>query len=149
MVFNEIDHTLSYIPREGETLNTADIVLPRIEQLVILRGDQGKAVENICFDGLTFSHSRFDVPPHGYAGIQACFHERRLQSGDSQDVPITAAVLVDNARECSFTNCRFQHLAGCGLRIEHASGCRVENSIFRDIGGNGVMIGSIRQPDAP
>ncbi|HVT30838.1 MAG TPA: right-handed parallel beta-helix repeat-containing protein, partial [Lacipirellulaceae bacterium] len=146
--YEPTNRTLSYIPREGETLITADVVAPRLPQLVIIRGKQGKPVTNIEFDDVTFSCSRFDIPRHGFAGIQACFHERRLSPGDTQDVAITPAIQVDNAHGCSFTNCRFECLAGSGLHIEHSRNCRVVRTTFREIGGNGVMIGSTPHADA-
>ncbi len=147
--FDETTRKAFYMPRDGETVDSAEIVAPRLEQLVVLREERGKPVENVRFEGLTFSYSQFQMPPHGYAGIQACVHERRAHPNDSQDVALTAAVRLENARGCSLSHCRFEHLAACGLHIAHARDCHIESTVFRDIGGNGIMIGSIHRHESP
>jgi len=132
---------LHYIPRDGETIESAEVIAPRLEQLVILRGGE-KAVENIRFEGITFSHARFEIPPFGYAGIQSSWHERRSAPDDFAGVTMAAAVLADHARNISFAKCRFERLAACGLHLMRCQASRVARCTFRDIGGDGLLIGS-------
>ena len=71
--FDQAESTLYYIPLEGEDINTADVVIPKLETIVDLRGipvgdrlnpqansDAGR-VTNITFDGLTFAHSDYKL----------------------------------------------------------------------------------------
>src|SRR5690606_3477192 len=65
--------TLYYIPLEGEDINTADVVIPKIETIIDIRGtpvgdrlapdpdsDNGR-VKNITFSGLTFAHTDYKL----------------------------------------------------------------------------------------
>ena len=140
---DEAKGELKYIPRDGEKIETAEFIAPRLEQLLIIRGETGKPVENICFEGLTFSYARFDIPRHGYGGVQATLHEKRSEANDRTKSFPTAAVMLDRAPGCRFKNCRFEHLGGTGLMHAHCQDTRIERSTFSDIGGNGIMIGSL------
>jgi hypothetical protein len=146
---DETGGKLYYIPREGETPEAAEVVAPQLEQVLIVRGDDGKAVENLWFDGLTISHTHFDLPPFGYAGVQSSWHSRRSTPDDDTGVTMTAAVHVDHARHCQFINCRFTHLAACGIHLTRCLDCRISRSILRDIGGDGLMIGSRDKTESP
>ncbi len=131
-----------YAPRPGESPATVEAIAGVLDQLLVVQGDRpAMPVQHIAFSGLTFSHTRFPMPAHGYAEGQACFHERRSTAEDHDRIPLTAAVLVDGAVECRFDNCRFEHLGGCGLHLAVASKSQVSRCAFRDIGGSGVMLG--------
>jgi hypothetical protein len=140
---------LKYVPRDGEKIETAEFIAPRLDQLLVIRGESGKSVENICFEGITFSYSRFDLPRHGYGGVQATLHEKRAEPKDQTKNFPTAAVMVDRAAGCRFKKCRFEHLAGTGLSAVHCHDTQIERSTFSDIGGNGIMIGSLSGADTP
>ena len=139
---DEAKGELRYLPLDGEKIETVEAIAPRLEQLLVIRGEAGKLVENVCFEGVTFSYTRFDIPPHGYAGIQADWHERRTNPDDRAGVAIASAVTLDLTRGCRFTNCRFEHLAGGGLQVARSRESRVEHSTFSDAGGNGITIGA-------
>lgn len=71
--FDQAESTLYYIPLEGEDINTADVVIPRHETIIDIRGipvgdrlnpqagsDDGR-VKHITFDGLTFAHTDYKL----------------------------------------------------------------------------------------
>lgn len=71
--FDQAESTLYYIPLEGEDINTADVVIPKLETVVDIRGipvgdrlnpvansDDGR-VKNITFNGLTFAHTDYKL----------------------------------------------------------------------------------------
>ncbi len=71
--FDQAESTLYYIPLEGEDINTADVVIPRHETIIDIRGipvgdrldpiegsDDGR-VKYITFDGLTFAHTDYKL----------------------------------------------------------------------------------------
>jgi hypothetical protein len=140
---------LRYLPRAGEAPETTEAIAPRLEKLVVIEGDGDRRVENLHFEGVTFAHTRFELPPHGYAGIQAGWHERRRTQDDAASASMPAAVEIIGARNCSFTDCRFEHLAASGLSASGCESVAVRRSTFRDVGGNGVMIGSPHAGDVP
>ena len=54
-----------------------------------------------------------------------------------------AAVRVVAARQIDFERCRFEHLGSTGLDYEEAvQGGVVRVCLFRDIAGNGLLVGS-------
>jgi len=132
---------VQYMPREGESPDAAEVIAPRLEQLVVIRGEGEQPVQNVRFEGLAFAHSWFQIPPYGYAGIQSSWHERRTAPDDFAGVTMVAAVEADRARNISFKNCRFERLAACGLRLTRCQDSSVESCYFRDIGGDGALIG--------
>lgn len=134
-----------YIPRQGEQLDSVVAIAPKLEQLLVLRGEGNELVRNVFFEGLTFAHSRFDLPPFGYAGIQSSWHERRTKRNDDSSVFMVAAVLADGAQDCRFVQCRFERLSACGLRVQRARDLRIEHTTFRDIGGDALLIGTSDQ----
>ncbi|MCA0755096.1 Ig-like domain-containing protein [Paenibacillus sp. N4] len=71
--FDQAESTLYYIPLEGEDINTADVVIPRLETVLDIRGipvgdrlnpaqgsDDGR-VKNITFNGLKFAHTDYKL----------------------------------------------------------------------------------------
>ncbi|MEK0314912.1 cohesin domain-containing protein [Cohnella sp. 56] len=71
--FDQAESTLYYIPLEGEDINTAEVVVPRLETVVDIRGipvgdrlnpiagsDDGR-VKNITFNGLKFAHTDYKL----------------------------------------------------------------------------------------
>ncbi|MCK9861479.1 Ig-like domain-containing protein [Paenibacillus sp. ATY16] len=71
--FDQAESTLYYIPLAGEDINTADVVVPKLETVLDIRGipvgdrlnpiegsDDGR-VKNITFNGLTFAHTDYKL----------------------------------------------------------------------------------------
>ena len=142
-----LDHAtgeLRYIPREGESLDTVEVIAPNLKRLIEIHGTDSKhVVDGIQFQGIRFCHTRFNRPPHGWAGIQAAFHERRKKAGQGGRIPQPAGIDCRFATMCRFENCTFQHFAGGGISFgEGCSGCGIYKCLLQDIGGNGIMIGS-------
>ncbi len=129
-----------YFARPGEDMGTAEVIAPRLEDLLQLKGDSTakKAVHHVVLRGLTFSHTDWSMPADGYADTQAAIATR----GD---------FFAEAATDCVVENCTFSHLAGYAL--DFGRGCQrnriVGNEVY-DIGGGGIRIGEPgdKQPDA-
>jgi hypothetical protein len=146
---DETKGQVHYVPRAGESPDAAVAIAPQLEQLVIVRGDDQEVVENLSFHDITFSHTRFALPPFGYAGVQSSWHSRRTTADDDAGVTMPSAVMVDHARHIQFINCRFQELAACGIHLARCQESRLGRCVFRDIGGDGILIGTRDQNDSP
>jgi len=110
--------TLYYLPMPGESLNNAEVMAPKLEAFLQLKGDpaKGQFVENLVFRGLVFRHSRFELPPGN--------------SNDQQgSASVRAAVSMQGARRCRFERCEFSNLGTWA--IEAGRGC-VENVFVRN-----------------
>ena len=129
-----------YRRRGGEDMPTAEVIAPRLEDLLQLKGDFAakRAVRHVVLRGLTFSHTDWSMPAEGYADTQAAIATR----GD---------LYAEAATDCVVENCTFSHLSGYAL--DFGRGCQrnkiVGNDAF-DLGGGGIRIGEPgdRTPDA-
>lgn len=137
---------LYYIPMLGETPESAQIVAPRITQLLKLEGspDIERYVEFLRFDGLTFEHTDWYQPPGGVD--QSMEHAKPSPPTNFAAAPqaathIPGAIHLAGARYCAIENCIIQHIGWYG--IELADGCRgnriVGNEIY-DLGAGGIKI---------
>ena len=133
---------LTYLPLPGEDPSRAQVIAPRLPQLLLLAGDveRGKFVDCLVFRGLTFAHNAWNVPPRGYSAGQS-------------ESPLDGAITARNARHCRLENCIVRHTAT--YAVDLGPGCRedaVEGCELFDLGAGGVKIGSERryaEPDSP
>jgi hypothetical protein len=128
---------LTYLPVPGEKPDTTDVIAPRIERLLVLRGDAaaGRPVEHLVFRGLTLAHSNWNTPPEGW------------RCGQSEST-LWGVVSAVGARHCVFDACKIAHVGT--YAIELGEGCkhnRVENCEITDMAAGGVKIGEMRLRD--
>ena len=150
-----------YYPREGEKMQDAgtEAIIPAVETLVQVEGTLDRPVSNIRFEKITFSYTTWMRPSEkGHVPLQAGMYltdgyriEPKMQRNylnhplDNQGWlgrPV-AAVRVAAANQIDFERCRFEHLGSTGLDYEEATqGGAVRGCLFRDIAGNGLIVGS-------
>lgn len=122
---------LIYIPKPGEDPNKAEVIAPRLENLVILACDGAAArwVEHIQFHGLTFAHTNWVCPERGQAFPQA-------------EVGLDAAISAVGARNIVFDTCGVIHTGTYAVAFgEGCRHCRLRNCELVDLGAGGVKIG--------
>ncbi len=140
---------LSYRPRKGEDLSSAEVIAPAAERLLEVRGDAkaGRPVRNLRFVGLSFEHCAFPRPPGGYAAGQAGFYDDRSKGkGRFMRLRMPAAVEFEAAVGCALEDCRIARVGGAGLSLRRGCrDCRVVGCEIADAGGNGIMIGETSQ----
>ena len=148
-----------YYPREGEKMQEAEVIVPAVETLVRVEGTVDRPVCHIRFEKITFSYTTWMRPSEkGHVPLQAGMYltdgyriEPKMQR-DYLNHPLdnqgwlgrpAAAVRVVAARQIDFERCRFEHLGSTGLDYEEAvQGGVVRGCLFRDIAGNGLLVGS-------
>jgi len=64
---------LYYKPRDGERMQTSEVVLPRLPSLISVAGDYERPVSDLQFRGLSFQHTSWLEPsgPGGYPSQQS------------------------------------------------------------------------------
>ncbi len=118
------------------------IVVPLSKGLIEIKGNEMLSVTGIHFDGIAFKHSSWLIPEAGYCAAQACFHDSRSMPANTKWSAVPAAVLVAWAENCTFNNCSFANIGSSGVWFSTGTKqCSVNNSVFYDISGNGMMIG--------
>ena len=158
--YHDIDaRKVYYYPREGEKMQEAEVIVAAVETLVRVEGTLDRPVCHIRFEKITFSYTTWMRPSEkGHVPLQAGMY---LTDGYRIDPKMqrnylnhpldnqgwlgrpAAAVRVVAARQIDFERCRFEHLGSTGLDYEEAvQGGVVRGCLFRDIAGNGLLVGS-------
>ncbi len=152
---------LYYIPRMGEDLLKAEVLVPALETLVNVEGTPERPVHDVIFKGITFAHSTWMRPARqGDVPLQAgmfILDAYKLQVPGTPDKATLenqawvgrqpAAVMLKNVHHTAFQECSFIHTGASGL--DYLYGCnldRVEGCLFKDIAGNGLVIGKFSDP---
>jgi hypothetical protein len=122
---------LTYIPKAGESLTNTKIVAPRLQK--VLRATN---LSNVTFQGLTFSHSDWQVPAGGYLGAQA-------------DAGLPAALTLTNSTGVVFTADTISHVGAYGIEFLQtgvAAGtssylAQFRDGLLTDLGAGGIRVG--------
>lgn len=134
---------LIYRPRPGQSTETTKFIAPRAPALVVASGTPERLLAPVSFTGIRFAHVSWPIPDYGYAEGQAAFYEQRADAGsDGTRDAVPAAITFTWARAPRLDHCTFESVGGTGVVI--GAGCRdglIVDSIIRDCGGNGVMLG--------
>lgn len=158
--YHDIDaRKVYYYPREGEKMQEVEVIVPAVETLVRVEGTLDRPVCHIRFEKITFSYTTWMRPSEkvhvplqagmyltdGYRidpKMQRNYLNHPLDNQGWLGRP-AAAVRVVAARQIDFERCRFEHLGSTGLDYEEAvQGGVVRGCLFRDIAGNGLLVGS-------
>jgi len=125
---------LHYWPLPGETPANAEVVAPRLDRLIEVRGDPDRPVGHVMLEGLTLAHAGWTTPPTGHSFPQA-------------DVDVGGAVSAVAATRLVLRDCRIRHVGR--YAVEFGAACRdcaVERCDLADLGGGGVLIGTVGGP---
>ncbi|CEK15011.1 Right handed beta helix region [Chthonomonas calidirosea] len=122
---------LTYLPKAQERLQNAQIVAPRLDQLLLLQGNPNAdvPVSYLVFRGLTFAYSNWNLPPEGHDAPQA-------------EVDLPAAIEATMAHNCLFDRCHIMHTGAWAISL--GEGCQnnhIENCAFTDLGAGGIKLG--------
>lgn len=145
-----------YIPRTGENMASAKVIVPVLENLVEIKGTIDSPVSHFQFKGISFQYSNWLRPSQqGHVPLQAGMY---LLDAYKLKIPGTpnqanlenqawvgrprAAVEVNFANNTLFESCSFEHLSSTGLDYNKGTNHNiVKGNLFKDIGGNGIALG--------
>ncbi len=125
------DGMLYYRPLPGEDMTKAVVIAPVIDRFLVIQGNAaaGEYVEHVRFEGLSFRHARWVMPPEGFEAMQAA-------------APIDAAVMVDGARHIAFVDGEIGHVGRYAIWFRKGChDCLLQRSYLHDFGAGGVRIG--------
>lgn len=148
-------HTVYYIPRPGEDLNSAEVIAPAVPELLRVEGTLDAPVHNIRFEGVTFCHATWLKPSEvGLIDVQANFviSPQNLVAREggavanlhNEQVKSPSNIVLHAAKSVRFERCTFTHLGSGGIDIEYGSQDNViSGSQFHDISGSAVQVGDV------
>lgn len=165
--FDRAVQTLYYKPYENENLDTAQVVIPRVETLVefkgspVVSGDLSTAgektitgqVKNIIFDGITIAHSDWNLQKvgesYGKSTVQAGTVYTAFASGNwHADMyrnldTIPGAVEMEFAHNIRILNGEIKLTGAEGVLLSNdVDGCEVTGNYIYQTGGGGVVVGN-------
>lgn len=142
-----------YKPRAGEDMATADVVVPRLTELLTVRGESvSQPAHDIAFEGLTFNYAGWLRPntDAGHSDVQANYVREPALPGNTykQEFIIDAAVVVQSGRSVHFERDVFARLGATGLNLlDGSQDNRIRGSQFYDISGSAIQIGEVDMND--
>jgi hypothetical protein len=134
---DRVSGELIYSPKPGEDPKRAEVIAPRLDTILEIRGDpeSRKFVNHLSFAGITFAHANWITPPAGNVFSQA-------------EINLGAAVTAVGARNCRFQRCTITHVGTYGLEL--GAGCKnnlVTGCRLLDLGAGGIKIGMTSAPE--
>ena len=169
------DSKLYYVPRSGETMGTADVEAPVLQNLVTGGGTASAPLHNVVFSGIQFSYATWLGPQFhtqgtsdGFSEIQANYQVTGANGAASQGlchVPpssyklgacpygawtqIPGNVSLTYDQDIQFTGDAFVHLGAAGLALGDGSqNDVVKGDVVTDVSGNGIELGNVDMPTA-
>lgn len=152
--FDKKNNELYYYSR-GEDMKTADAEIPMSEGLIKIYGKStSQRVENINFEGLTFSYDDWNLMKvensYGLGGVQSiAMAEKYVPDGNwhktrynSTNIPY-GTIDMKNCSDIVFIRNRFEHLgtASAISMVNDVVDCFVKGNYFNDLSGNAMTIG--------
>jgi hypothetical protein len=133
---------LYYIPRAGESMSTATVVLPTAQSLLT-----ATQVSNMTFSGLTFSYATW-LPSASYGVVDT--QANVLQTTDyNTAVQMPANVSFIDSTDVTFSNNTLTHLGAAGLSFDSPNAAaplqggnnQIVGNVVTDVSGSGITIG--------
>ncbi|MGQ9590494.1 MAG: right-handed parallel beta-helix repeat-containing protein [Planctomycetota bacterium] len=127
---------VSYWPLPGEDLEGADVVAPRVAELVRIEGETAslKLVKNLHFLGISFAHTDWTSAPGGFLEYQV-------------PASVGAAFELKGAANCSIERCEFRALGTHAVELgAGAKKILIVGNRIADVGAGAVRIGTLFRP---
>ena len=149
--------TVFYIPRDGEDLSRATVVLGGQptdgggSALKVLPGAALKSITNVGFEYQTWLEPS---SPGGFVDLNFGFFFVTPTAVDA-NVPnsvhgIPAVLTLTGARGVTVSNCSFRHLGLSGVVADGGSQTiAVTTSTFEDLSGSAIILGNVSDPVPP
>ena len=130
--------TVYYVPRTGEDLHAATVVMPEGTSLLSAVGTAGSPVHDIQVAGLTFEYATW-MPSEttGLVDVQS-----NVIADDSTGLTmIPSAVSFVRSRNVVFERNVLRHLGGGGVSFAAGTGAIVRGNVVTDVSSTGISIG--------
>jgi len=143
---NNSDQSLYYKPRKGENMSVAEVIAPKLINVVKIEGSGFDAMAtNIQFKGISFMHATW-LRPDAFGNVEMQAAQYFMPNAGSGELEFTgrpsSGVLVKNAHHIAFERCTFANMGATALDfISGTNNILLVGNVFRDIAANAVSIG--------
>ena len=130
--------TVYYVPRAGENLLSANVVMPEATSLLSAVGTAASPIHDIQVAGLTFEYATWaPSKTMGVVDVQA-----NVIADDSGGLAmIPSAVSFTRSRNVVFERNVLRHLGGGGVSFTAGTGAIVRGNVVTDVSSTGITIG--------
>jgi len=111
-----------YWPLPSEEMSRTDVIAPTIESIFRIEGSKKQSAKNITIKGLTLTTTNSPGIPAGFGAHH-----------------LSGAVSMRWTDDCCLENLTIFNVAGHGVKATTSNGLHVENCVFRDMGGSGLI----------
>jgi len=119
---------LSYLPEEDERMETTEIIVSDMPELLRIQGTEENPAKGIRFENISFQH---------------CGWEQNADAADSHQgaILIPGAVVMEYAHDCALYRCEIAHATSAGIEIgKGCHGTTVAACRIHDLGAGGIKI---------
>ena len=137
--YNPESHELFYLPRDGEDMSTAHVVIPQTQSLLSINGGAiGQEVHDLVLEGLTFAYAGWTRASEvGTFGWQA---QVQINKDTLEMTP--AHVYFSSAHNIDVEKCRFIHLGASALGLgNNTENITIQGNLFQDISEAAIVVG--------
>ena len=143
--FDENNNTLYIKVPEGKDINSCEVIVPVLENLISVGTSDGSKLQNLAFDGITFRYSNWTIPSEkGLVDIQAGMYANFciFKTNELGVLRPSAAIYVTNTESFTFEGCTVENIGGAGLDLHYGTkDSLIKNNTIQNISGNGIMVG--------
>lgn len=127
--FDKAKQRIYYSPREGETIEKSNCIVPQISKLLVLHGTPISPIQNITFKNISFGYAAHFTPERGDGPLQAAYNTE-------------ACIELDYTNNISFINCHIIHTGNNGIWLrQECYNNKIQNCTFKDLGIGGIKLG--------
>lgn len=158
-VLDRTSGTLSYLPLPGESIDSVQVVAPKIgPSVIVIEGTASDPVEHLHFSGITVAHVGLALPEQGYNGLQAGAHFPPVSDEQVKTMPVkkglpkvdhaisvpalTGALKATGWQHGSFQDGSIRQSATYGMHLsENCRDLSIRGNRFHLLGGGGIRVG--------
>lgn len=124
-----------YKPRAGESMTTAVVVAPRLENVVTFTGEPGNPIHDIQLTRLAIQHSNWTAPNYeGFTDIQATLYT-------DPSTRLSGGVEIHYANRIQLDRCIVRHMGAQGILLDDVTEAnRIVGCAIADISGSGIVL---------
>jgi hypothetical protein len=142
--FSEEEKILYYYPRPNEDLTKAEVVVPMLESLICIKGEETARINNLAFENLVLEYTDFaNIHNFGFMELQAghyCCCYRQGSNEQLFDIP-KGAVHLQNAVGIELKRLQVRHCGGTGINLYYGvSDCIIQACTVTDTSAAGIVV---------
>jgi len=152
--FDKTTKTLYYYPRAGEDMATAEVEAPVVEKIFDIAGTSTSSrVENITFQGITFTNTDFNLynvggsygktTCQGANGYIAFYGDISWHTTKYEILDLNPGVItINNSKSIDILDNHIKHAGADGINMGNdVSGCNIIGNVITDITSSGITVG--------